>query len=480
MISTFALDEPQVANGVARIAWRVDPPASCVRGNAIELRFPSSVDLECVPRGILWIAALALLHPLWILLRPCRVRLPITLSAGEAEFWQRLIDAEIATLEAYRGTSFIERCISFAFDGPPLEAPEALPDRRRCAAAFSSGKDSLLQAAMLCEFGFAPTLVATTSPLPPLRDHVSKRRAYVLREVTPRLDVPLVQIHSDARELWENGYAARLGYNLAVSEMTDTHLYFASLLLAAASRGETHIFLASEADVQTNAIRDGAFVQTPHAMYSVATQASVSALLAPWNITYSSLTSPIFNAQVQRLLWTRYENVADLQYSCWRLGDDETACNVCSQCLRTVVGILAAHADPRRAGFDPDIALAHAAAWFPKEGGGADALPEVRSRAHLSAQMIDTVRSIDLTFAHEILGDRGAQALEDFAQRLRSEPIRPIRTRPAFGAFLDPMVREPALRLYAQAFSGEAEQDDAQTAARTLAAIRYITEPLAQ
>jgi len=479
VIATFALDEPQASANSVRFSWAVVPSTPLFHASSFELHFPDWVDVASVPRGLLWIAAIAVLHPLWILLRPCRVVFPITLSDGDAEFWQRMLDAAVDTLEACRDTAFHERCIFFSFAGDPLSEPVPIPESGRSAAAFSGGKDSLLQAALLGELGWKPALVATTSPLPPLRDHLTARRAFVLTEAARRLDMPLIEVRSDARALWENGFAARLGYPLAVSELNDTHLYFASLLIAGAATGATHLFLASEADVQTNAVRDGRFVQIAHVMYSVATQAAISALLAPWNLRYTSLTSPLFNAQVQRLLWTRYPDVAHLQYSCWKVRDEEAACNDCNQCLRMVCGILAAGHDPRAAGFDPGRAFGRAAEWFPKHADpDPRALPERRSRAHLSQQMIENVRAIDPAFARATLDDGGFAAYRAFARRLAAEPPRHLGISPSFAAFIDPAVASDALAIYARTFPGEASADDAGNAARTAEAARAIAAPL--
>ena len=479
MITTFALDEPRVRGGSLRISWTISPQSRLFRAASFEMQFPPSIDVERVPRGLLFIAALAILHPLWILLRPCVVRLPFALGPAEAEFWQRLLDSEIATLESTRDTAFYERCIFFAYDGPGLPAPEPFAHGDRVAAAFSGGKDSLVQAALLHELGCAPVLVTTTSPLPPLEDHLTERRRFVLREASTRLGAPHIEVHSDARSVWENGFAARLGYPLAVSELNDAYLYFASLLIAGVATGATHLFLASEADVQTNGLRDGRFVQIPHFMYSVATQASISALLAPWNVRYSSLTSPVFNAQVQRLLWRRYPGVAELQYSCWLARADQGSCSDCNQCLRMVLGILAAAGDPRTAGYDPDRALGRAAGWMPKPAI-APASPEASSRASLGHQMIETVRAIDPRVARRHLGDVAYRAYRDFSERLGAEPVRHIGMRASFGAFLDPLVRDVAMERYAEAFPGPAAEDDAATAARTRDAIAHITAPLAR
>lgn len=470
MIASFVLDEPRVDGNVVRFSWSVEPPTVLLRESAIELTFPPETDLARVPRGLLWTAMLAVLHPIWILLRPLRVRFPITLEAEEAARWQRLMRAGIETLEGIRETAFVEPCVFFAFDGPALPSPEPAPERGATASAFSGGKDSLLQACLLREIGCDPLLVTVTSELPPLRDHLTVRRAELLRDVPLALGLAAAEVRTEARALWDNGFAGRLGYGIAVSELTDTHLYFAALLIAGAAAGATHLFLASEADVQTMDERDGALVQSPHFMYTVATQAALAAIVAPYGITVSSLTAPIFNAQVQRLLWTRYPQAAAFQYSCWRVTGDGQACSGCSQCLRIALGILAAGHDPRRAGLDTDAVMAVAAAWEPKWIASDGPQPVgARARADLSAQLIETVRSIDLALAARLLGPAAFDAFLRLHRRLAAEPSKPTGMRPSFAGFLDPLVREPAMQVYTAAFPPPWSDDDATAYERSRA-----------
>src|SRR5262249_28284957 len=151
--------------------WRVDPATALYRQPQFTLRFPETVDLARVPEGLWWTIMLICLHSQWPLLRPCRVRLPVRLGPGVAECWNRLMDAEVTTLEAYRGTNDFEREIEIIEDGPPLKyslAPGGTNGAARCATAFSGGKDSLVQTGLLTELTQKPVLVATTSPMPPL------------------------------------------------------------------------------------------------------------------------------------------------------------------------------------------------------------------------------------------------------------------------------------------------------------------------
>src|SRR5258708_15864869 len=87
-------------------------------------------------------------------------------------------------------------------------------------------------------------------------------------------------------------------------------------------------------------------------MYSVVTQSAISVLLSQFGIRYGSLISPLRRQQVQQLLWQRYPDLSDLQYSCWRVARNEAACNSCSQCLRIAFGALAIGELPERMGID--------------------------------------------------------------------------------------------------------------------------------
>ena len=81
-------------------AWSVEPESELYSRAEFSLRFPDGVDVAAVPLGLWWRIALICLHGHWPLLRPCQIRLPVRLPAGEAEFWLRLCDAAVASLEA--------------------------------------------------------------------------------------------------------------------------------------------------------------------------------------------------------------------------------------------------------------------------------------------------------------------------------------------------------------------------------------------
>ena len=106
--------------------------------------------------------------------------------------------------------------------------------------------------------------------------------------------------------------------------------------------------LASEAEAQLNAGRDGAVIQHPHFMYAAVTQRSLSRLLERRGISYGSLTYPMRAWQVGRLLWRRYPDAARASVSCWRHDRGEGACSGCSDCLADAVTALTGVGPSRR------------------------------------------------------------------------------------------------------------------------------------
>ncbi|HVT17699.1 MAG TPA: aminotransferase class I/II-fold pyridoxal phosphate-dependent enzyme [Thermoanaerobaculia bacterium] len=498
---SFARDRREVS-----FSWTVEPATPLYRATSFVLRFPPELDLERVPESLWWTVALLCLHSHWNLLRPCRVELPVELPAGEAEFWRRLLEIELATLEAYRGAATPDGALPAAgggaggqspalelvTGGPRLASPRRLPLGDRCAAAFSGGKDSLLQAGLLAELTAHPILVTTTSPLPPLADHRTARRRQVLAAIAARREVTVVEVESDLRASWRNDFPPLAGYPVAVNEITDTFLYFAALLVAGVALQAGHLFLASEAEVQDNVeLPAGGIVQHPHFMYSNATQRAIAALLAPLGVRYGSLICALHSEQVQELLWTRYGDLADLQYSCWRVAEDEAACNRCSQCLRVALGALALRDLPQRMGIELTPLLSAMAGWQPRRAR-AGALPAERVAAALHAQVL---RSIAATPARRVLaalalaepgrlldggGWRALAAYVRLRRRLAAEPAPPARGFCAgFLRWLDPLVGQRLAAIYAEHFRPEPASAHVAVQARSEALTGYVAAPLA-
>jgi perosamine synthetase len=491
-MTSIRLLAPHVEANAVTIRWIIEPPPGLYVRDMFTLRFPAGVDCTAIPERLWWTVALLCLHAQWLLLRPCRVELPVRLLPGEAELWLRLTDAGVSTLEAMRGTSDVARTIQIVEGDLELPLPQPLPEIGRCATAFSGGKDSLLQAALLAELSFRPLLVATTSPMAPFHDHVTERRRHVFREIAARRDVRLVEVESDLRSAWDNNFAAnRRNYSMSVSELSDAHLYLASLLVSGFAGGATHLFMASEAEVQVNAECDGRTVQHPHFMYSVVTLRAVSALLAPYGMRCSSLTSPLHTDSVQRLLWTRYSDLADLQYSCWNVPLDGAACSRCRQCLKIALSALAAHGDPGRMGVDLASVLVAQRDWTPSAiEPAASALPHARARYDNHRQIAGNAARLGRTrvLAALVRGDvrrlanrgtwRALAAFDAVKRRARKRPTATTGWLVAALADVDPLLREGVGTIYARAFSPEPPAEHEAMLRRADVLATWIAAPM--
>lgn len=484
------IDAPRIVGDRLEVTWHVEPATALYKRTSFSMRLPGPI-----PDRVAWTIALLCLHAHWSLLRPCRVQLPVRLAPGENEFWCRLADAQIVTLEAHRGGRETARAIEIVECGAPIDDVPPLEARGLCAASFSGGKDSLLQAGLLAELRPEVLLVTTTSPMPPLRDHETARRRHVLREIVARrANVELIEIESDFRASWKNDFPPSVGYQVAVNELTDTFLYLASLIAASWTRGATHLFLASEGEVQENieaqcgagnpagpsdrrqdCLRHTEIIQHPHLMYSVVTQSAVSAVLARIGMQHGSLISPLRSHQVQQLLWKRYGDLADLQYSCWRVGEDDATCSSCSQCLRIAFAALAAGEDPRRMGIDLVKLMSAMKRWMPRL---ADAhLPGDRVAAELHAQTARSIAATPLPRFADAIGRSHLLSIERFRRlRARMPAVGPQPGyRPAYLAHVDSLVRDEIAAIYAESFA----PDDTEAMRRRGEALtRWITEPL--
>jgi hypothetical protein len=484
------LQPPVVEGQAVTFRWRIEPETALYRKTTFTLMFPDSVDLSRLPDRLWWDILLICLHPHWLLLRPCQIHLPLKLAAPEREFWLQLLQNGLDTLAAYGPERRRSEPLGITIVGGELVVPRAALNGSRCGTSFSSGKDSLLQAGLLCELIERPLLVTTTSPLPPLADHVTERRRKVLAAIQARRKVTLVEVVSDFRSTWDNGFAGGLGYPIAVNELTDTFLYMSSLLAAGAALGATRLFLASEAEVQVNALLDGRIVQHSHFMYSAATQRALARLLAPYGIRFGSLIWPLQSMQVQQLLWTRYPDLCDLQYSCWRVRHGEATCSQCEQCLRIAVTALASGEDPGRMGIDLHKVLAYAPTWERQIGSRATpVLPQDCEANRLDARVLDTIGRVPLPHLAALLA-RGsfwrfvsrAKALREF-RRLRERALQrpeqpPLGVKEAFFDWLDPELRAPLIAIYTHHFPREAREQHLGHYERSEALTRSATSPL--
>jgi hypothetical protein len=493
-VRVVRLEPPEVSGREARFRWSVEPDPGLYRRRSFFLRFPESVDLSAVAPSLWWNVLLLCLHAQWPFLRPCRVRLPVRLPPGDREAWLRLLHAETATLEAYRGGVDPALDVEIEEEGAPVPAPVAAPDLGRCAVAFSGGKDSLLHAGLLDELTERPLLVTTTSPMPPLEDHQTDRRRWLLGEVEGRGNLELVEVESDFRTSWENRFSRRLGYPVSVNETTDAFLYAASLAVAGSARGATHLFLASENEVSETARLGRWVVQHPHYMYSAPTQAAVSAILAAAGLRYSSLTYALHSHQVQELLWTRYGHLRDLQYSCWKVRQGESACSRCGQCLRIALCALYLDDDPALLGVDLARVLHANRAWNPLTAPVDDAsaaLPQTAVSRRLRGHSMRYVEAIPEDRVRRrlargrllgALSPRAWLARRSFAAMKRRFAGHPFGPRPGWRRgwlrLYDPLLRAGAERIFEAAFPEEAPALSEDGLARVEELTRFAVGPL--
>ena len=478
---TIHLQPPEVLADRIRLRWSVEPVSALYRNTACEWVFPAEVDPRRLPPGLIAVAMLLCLHPHWTVLQPCRIRLPFSLAPEEQEFWRRLMRTQWETLEAYRQPDRATTPFQVEWENPEpahFHPVIPVPPGARCATAFSGGKDSLLQAGVLSEITERPLLVAVTSPMPGLMDHQHPKRRRVLDEVEGRCSAQRVEIRSDFRACWENLHPFKLGYAVSV------------MLLTAHALGASHLFLASENELQENQ-RDGdRLIQHPHAMYSGVALGAVRALLEPWGFTCSSLTFPLHSGQVQTLLWRRYPRLRDLQFSCWEVGAEAAMCNRCPQCLRIALCAAAAGYDPAEMGADLAGLLIAQNRWAPKsflplrEG----APPKMRVSARLGAQVFDYVRRLSpariwaLTRGRAPVGRR-VLALAAFGRLKRLAAAYPQPGWTGYAApwleAVDPLVRQPLRLIIETVFAPETGSAGRASRLRAQERAAWIAAPLA-
>jgi len=450
--------------------WRVEPATTLYRKTSFTMAFPGSVDLSRVPDRLWWDIFLICLHPHWLLLRPCQIHLPLKVPAPERQFWLQLLQNGFDTLTAYGPEGLRLDSLGITMISGELDIPRTPVTGSGFGTSFSSGKDSLLQAGLLCELTERPLLVTTTSSMPPSATHETERRRTVLAAIQGRRNLQLVEVNSDFRSIWDNGFAGHLGYSLAVNELTDTFLYMSSLLVVGAALGSTRLFLASEAEVQVNAIVDGKIVQHKHFMYSAATQRALGRLLVPYGIRFGSLTWPLYGIHVQQLLWTRYPDLCDLQYSCWLVQPGEAACSQCEQCFRIAMIALASGENPERMGIDLRKVLCHAPDYVTTVSTATCIPPDDRREG--AAVVRDTVCRVSLTHLASVLANgrnRSLASRKAFRmfwnfyrlQLLAQQAPRYRRpgVREAFFDWLDPELRDSVVGIYTHQFPCEPRRE---------------------
>ena len=492
-MNTIVLYPPDIGWRQATFRWRIEPQVDLYEKCEFSLRFPEAVDISRIPERLWWSIMLICLHSQWPLLRPCRVSLPIKLWPGEAEFWSRLMEAEAVTLEAHYGSRGMSRRIEIVETGNELPAPTPLADNGRCATAFSAGKDSFVQAGLLSELTAQPILVTTTSPVPWLDDHRTKRRRQVLDETPRRRDLILVEVESDYRANFRYFVAPSLGRNIDINPISDAFLFAGATLAVAYAFGAPHTFLAGEAEIQETMEDEGEVVQHLHYMYSVATQEALNAHLKPYGLSHGSLISPLHRHHLQTLFWTRYPDLCDLQYSCWELKEGELMCNRCEKCLILSARTLAMGGDPDRMGTDWISLWRTFVDWKPKPFPAERETMTIYERhfVELHAQVARDLALISPAAMAWAMARHAPwrlptpafwQALRNYrsiyrrAKEFKAGP--PPGYRPGYLKFVDSLLRDRVAAIYAEHFSPADESSYANGLARIERLVKWMIEPL--
>ena len=482
------LDEPLIGEHEVVFGWDVTPNSDLYQANGFRLSFPPELDLASVPRSLWLRLALICLHPHWALLRPCRVELPFHLGYGEREFWLRLTEVVAVQLEAYGEAKSRRPALDLLDEGPTLRPAPILARSGRVAASFSGGKDSLTQSALLAELTDRPLLVTTTSPVPWANDHIGAARARVMAEITGRLPVELVEVRSDFRACWDNAFPSRQGCLLSVNELTDVLLYQATTIAVAAASGITRSFMASEADLQYNVSGNGEVIQHGHFASSAVTHGALDRLLRAFGLRLGSITYPLHTPQVQALLWRRYHDLTDLQFSCWQAADGGQACSTCAQCIEIALLILAQGLTPRRAGIDPVQVLA---AWAePRPNQYQERAPRLHPTRSPRDKLYRILQGMPVECVAAILSadpvarkdDRLQEALDAY-QRLRERAAR-LSPPPAPGyitgflELVDDDLRGGLRTILDQYFTAAPADEFAPMVGRSRSLARWIADPL--
>ncbi len=490
-VTIISLETPDIREQTASFRWSVRPTSALYHHEEFVMTFPESLRMDAVPEAIWWTVFLACVHSQWMFLRPCRVVLPVRLPHGEAGFWLRMVDVQLQTHEVTRGVHEIRRDVWIEEGSRMLKAVAPLREAPLCGSSFSGGKDSLLQAALLCELlpGSRPLLVATTSPMEGKSDHSTSRRRHVFAGIQSRRDVTLVEVHSTLRAAWNNGFPGVLGFQTSVNEVSDTFLYFSSLLVVAYAMGIPHLFLASEAELQENLEIDGLHVQHPHCMYSGSTQRALQKLLKRWGMSFGSLNYPLHSSLVQSLLWRRYPDLADLQYSCWRMNQDEACCNQCAQCLRVALCALSVGGNPARMGIDLHQLFPALSDWYPHPLPPPEEqlFPKRRVSLELARQMVQFIQNMPESRMELLLdgisdSPKNAETLKAYA-RIRQAAAGyptggPTGFRDDYMKWMDPLLREPLRKICAGAFPMEDPGLTSGMRERSDSLVEWITAPL--
>ena len=191
----------------------------------------------------------------------------------------------------------------------------------------------------------------------------------------------------------------------------------------------------------------------------------------------------VHSGQVQELLWRRYPDLRDLQYSCWKVKSDEAMCSACSQCLRLALGALAVGADPSVIGINWSRLMRFARKWQPRHVGDTGPLwPLDIVRRELNSHVVRCIQQTGARQVTDILGYGSPLALARYQllrRRVRRlEPGAAPGFRSGFVPWLDNRCAAAVSKVYADYFPAEAPSVHADTVDRTRRMVEWITAPL--
>ncbi|HEX7609518.1 MAG TPA: hypothetical protein VF380_02495, partial [Solirubrobacteraceae bacterium] len=392
-------------------------------------------------------------------------------------------------LEAYGSAPRAGRAAELVERGPTLAPRPLAGGDGRAAVAFSGGKDSLVLTAMLAELGVPTVLVTATSPVEWSRDQIGNARQRALAGVVERLPVQLLEVTSDFRTCWTPDFAARDGCRLPVNQLTDLPFFQAVTVAAAAATGASRLFMASETDCQYSSVLEGRVVQHCEFVGSAATQRALDALLSRFGMRQGSLTYPLHMPQVQALLWHRYPDLADLQFSCYQAPEGERACSVCPKCFQIALVMVAEGVAPRELGIDLAAALCSFGHWHldaPTTYAAPQLHPTRRPRHHVT-RILQAVPSARIAALIEADPDgsgesAGREAIAVY-ERLRGEAL-PLELPPApgyLGGYLEliaPDLREGLRAIFEEHFAPAPGAEFAGMVQRSREFANWVARPL--
>lgn len=492
---TIRFDPPHVDGQRVRFSWSIDPDPGLYTRNEFSITFPARVELGRIPEQLWLRLPLICMHPHFALLRPCNVILPGELPDGEAEFWQRLIDAAIWTLESQvpdpgeaSFTTRTRRGVEIASDGPPIGPLPPSPSTGGSVASFSGGRDSITQAALLLDTGQEPLLVTTISHRDGSREFDTGRFRAALDGTRRLTGLDVIEVESDFRANLNNFHPLASRCETAASVISDALLYFVNCLVVAWSRGATDVFLAHEAEGDSSVVRDGMVAQDCYFMYSTATILALDSLIAPAGIRYRNGIAGLEQLQVQQLLNARHPELRDLQYSCWSQEAGEDVCNRCFSCFKAALHLASDGIPPSRIGHDLDTLLIANRDWTP---GAQLEHQELINEQHqhtidwIDGQLVKILRELRQDDLAALVPDgrlssqaRAAfEQLHAMAMARPEPPARPGYLR-GFVDLLDDPQRGRLEAIIAEHFEPEPVENYAGELARTKLLSEWVSAPL--